>query len=356
MTLRFELRMQRGPRALHLSAELPTDQVLGIHGPSGAGKTSLLRVLAGLDVDAQGLVALEKACWQDSATNHFLPAHHRQVGMVFQQPSLLSHCSVKGNLDYAWRRCPVQRRQITPDQAADWMAIGGLMSRMPATLSGGEAQRVAIARALTANPRLLLLDEPLASVDRPARRQVLGHLERLRRESPVPMVYVSHQLEELAQLADQILLMDEGRVLASGPVGQILTHLESPLARSPEAEAVLTTTVDLHAPQDQLSAVKCAEAQLWIPLQREEPGTTLRLRIAARDVSLALSRPADSSILNILPCKLDSMLTIESGHCLVRLRVGEQYLLARITGRSARHLGLRVGQDLFAQIKSVALT
>ena len=354
-TLAFDLHWQRGSFRLHASAELPVDQVVGIVGASGAGKSSLLRCLAGLETDCSGHINMAGTNWLDTASAMRLAPEKRDVGMVFQQYSLFSHLTVAANLHYAWQRTPQARRRFSATEAAKQLEIGHLLERMPATLSGGEAQRIAIARALVANPALLLLDEPLAAVDIQGRQEVMASLERLRAVRPVPMLYVSHNLDEVARLADSLLLMQDGKVVAQGAVTEMLTRLDLPIAQAPDAEALLEAAVLAHHDDDQLSSVGWAGAEILIARQNRVIGEALRLRIQARDVSLALSRPVDSSILNILPCTVSEIAEIAPGQCMLRLDCAGQLLLARITQRSLRQLSLELGKAVFAQIKSVAL-
>lgn len=355
--LAFDLSLRRGEFQLNAQGCWATDGVIGLVGSSGAGKSSLLRSLAGLEPHSEGHTQLASDVWLDSAKGIFIPTQQRSVGMVFQRPTLFSHLSVAGNLDYAWRRAD-ERRRMTVQQAADQLGISHLLERQTQNLSGGEAQRVAIARALIPSPRLLMLDEPLASIDAQGRREVMACLERLRAESPVPLLYVSHNLDEVARLADSLVLMDAGRIVAQGPVANLLTRLDLPLAQAPDAEAIIEGQVTAHDDAEQLTHVSSAGGELLLARQNVALGEHIRLRIQARDVSLALSRAADSSILNILPCTVVGITEAEAGQCLVQLALSDgqaPLLLARVTQRSARHLDLRAGLALFAQIKSVAL-
>lgn len=352
--LSFDLRLQRGDFELHAAAELPLDGVIGIIGPSGAGKSSLLRGIAGLETACKGQVIFDDATWLDSSTSQSLPTYRRGVGMVFQQPALFDHLNVRQNLDYARRRAP-SGSAVPMGVLIEQLGIESLLERPVTELSGGEAQRVALARALTSAPRLLLLDEPLAAVDIAGRRELMHCLEQLRQQRPVPMLYVSHNLDEVARLADQLLIMDEGRILAQGSVRDLLTRLDLPLAQAPDAEAILEGRVTGHDEADALTRVNCGGVEILLGRQALPEGSVLRMRIQARDVSLALSRACDSSILNILECRVLDVAQQSGGHSLLRLQVGEQVLLARITQRSLRGLGIGVGRPVYAQIKSVAL-
>ena len=355
--LQFDISLRKPSFELHASAVVATAGVIGIIGASGAGKSSLLRSLAGLEPDCSGRIQLDKECWLNTAESLQLPVHQRGVGMVFQQPSLLSHLTVAGNLAFAWRRASSARR-VTLSEVAEQLGITHLLERMPAHLSGGEAQRVAIARALVTGPRLLMLDEPLSAIDAEGRRDVMSCLERLRKERPVPMLYVSHNLDEVARLADTLLLLEGGRIVAQGPVAELLTRMDLPLAYAPDAEAIIEGRVSGHDEAEHVTQVAAGSGRILLARQKIAIGERLRLRIQARDVSLALSRASDSSILNILPCTVREISEAGVGQCLVRLTLDtldEQLLLARVTQRSVQHLSLQPGMALFAQIKSVAL-
>lgn len=345
--LSFDLHLDKGGFSLAAAADIQAGGVIGLIGPSGAGKSSLLRCLAGLESGAGSI----EFNGQDLAA---VPVEQRGVGMVFQQPSLFPHLSVAGNLDYAWKRAAADSR-LPVTETAERLRISHLLARDPHSLSGGEAQRVAIARALIAAPGLLLLDEPLAAVDVQGRREVMDCLEQLRAERPVPMLYVSHNLDEVARLADTLLLMEAGRIRAQGPVAELLTGLDLPLAQAPDAEAILEGHVMRVDESGQLTMVETAAGVFLLSGQPLPTGQSLRLRIAARDVSLALSRATDSSILNILSCQIAEIREAGAGQCLLRLDASGEALLARITLQSARNLGLKAGMDVYAQIKSVAL-
>ncbi len=353
--LTFDVTLRRPGFSLQAKADLATSEVIGIIGPSGAGKSSLMRCLAGLEPACRGRIDLQGECWLDTRRSIRLPAEKRGVGMVFQQPSLFTHLSVAANLDYAWQRTPLNERRITPAAAAGQLRITPLLDRMPTTLSGGEAQRVAIARALVSNPRLLMLDEPLAAVDTAGRREVMQCLEQLRGQHDLAMLYVSHALDEVARMADRLLLMEAGQIVAEGPVAEMLTRLDLPLAREPDAEALLEGHVTGHDEAEKTTLVNGPFGDIILSKQSVEVGSLLRLRIRARDVSVALSHASDSSIQNILPANVTEIVETLPGQCMLRLDVAGQVLLARITRRSVWHLKLQPGTAVYAQIKSVAL-
>lgn len=355
--LQANIRLQRPGFALDVQLDLPAQGVTALFGPSGSGKTSCLRILAGLETQAQGQVSLGGEVWQDSARRVWVPAHRRAVGVVFQEASLFSHLRVADNLRYGLNRVPAQARRFTLPQVSDWLGLGPLLERWPDTLSGGERQRVAIARALATSPQLLLMDEPLSALDQARKAELLPWLEQLTRHLDLPIVYVSHAPEEVTRLADHLVLLDQGRVVASGPMTELLTRLDLPLAQAKDASAVLTGQVVALDATDHLVAVQIGTHAVWLPMGPRPPvlGQAVRLRVPARDVSLALQAPTGSSILNILPCRVLALKTDEEAQCLVALTCEDQTLLARVTARSARQLALAPGLPLFAQIKGMAM-
>jgi molybdate transport system ATP-binding protein len=352
------LRLARRSFTLDVDLQLPGQGVTALFGPSGCGKTTLLRALAGLD-RAAGRVALGGAVWQDDAQRRFVPPHQRPLGYVIQEAALFPHLSVQANLDYGRRRAGAAAQAFALDAVVDLLGIGALMDRRPATLSGGERQRVAIARALATAPRLLLMDEPLAALDAPRKAEILPYLERLHRTLALPIVYVTHAMDEVARLADHLVLLDAGRVRAAGPLASLLAQPDLPLARQDDAGVVITARVDRHDPAYGLSRIAFDGGTLWVGETTAAPGDAVRARVLARDVSVARQAPQESSVLNVLPVVLDS---VQADHstALLRLRLGTPgatptWLLARITRRSADTLALQPGDALFAQIKGVAL-
>lgn len=350
---RFHLDL--GKFVLSADLQLPGRGVVAIFGPSGSGKTSLLRCLAGLRRAAQGRLIVNGQCWQDEDRHFFLPAHRRALGYVFQDANLFPHLNVRANLEFGLRRIPAAQRRIAWDQSIELLGIGHLLARSPAGLSGGERQRVGIARALLSSPQLLLLDEPLASLDAARKKEILPYLERLHDELSIPVFYVSHAPDEVARLADHIVVMEEGRVLASGPLVDTLARLDLPIRIGEEAGTVLEGVVAHRDPAWHLARVDLGAGELWVRDTGEAVGARARVRVLARDVSIALQK-ADSSIANTLPASVTDF--GEDEHpalVLVRLQVGNEWLIARLTRRSAAHLNLTVGMPVWAQIKAVAL-
>ena len=354
--------MQRPGFVLDINVQLPPQGVTVLFGASGSGKTSCLRVLAGLEPQATGRIQIAGEVWQDSAQGIFRPTHQRAVGYVFQEASLLAHLSVERNLKFGFERTPPAQRRHGWDQGLELLGIGHLLQRMPHTLSGGERQRVAIARALAASPRVLLMDEPLASLDAQRKAEVLPWLEQLHSALQLPVVYVTHSPDELARLADHVLLLDAGRVQAQGPVIDMLTRLDLPLAHGDAAAALVEACVSNTEPDRYMCALDFAGGSLVLPQTRSPAapaGTRVRVRIQARDVSLSLQMPQETSVLNILPATVVDMVDDGPGQVLVGLRIGpaEQStrLLSRISALSARRLAIVPGQAVFAQIKGVAM-
>lgn len=344
--------------SLDVDVSLPGHGVSALFGHSGSGKTSCLRCFAGLDQPAEGYLQVNGELWQDSAAGIFVPAHQRAVGYVFQQANLFSHLSVQGNLDYGLKRIAVGQRRIALEQAVELLGIGHLLQRLPGKLSGGEQQRVAIARALLTSPRLLLLDEPLASLDLKRKQEVLPYLERLHAELQVPIVYVSHSPDEVARLADHLVLLEDGRVSASGPLKETLLRADLPFVFEADAEAVVEASVLAHDAEYGLLKVQLpgSTISLQLPHAALPPGCSVRIKIKARDVSLSLQQAEDSSVLNLLPAQvLEAIDVAGQAHVLVRVQVGAEQLIARITRYSFDRLNIQPGQSLWAQVKSVSL-
>jgi len=359
------LHLARPGFTLDVDLHLPGRGVTALFGPSGCGKTTCLRAIAGLTRNRPNLelaraqpgrVVVNGDVWQDDDAHLWRATHERALGYVFQEASLFDHLNVRGNITYGLQRTPPARRQVALEQAVELLGIGHLMERKPQALSGGERQRVAIARALATSPRLLLMDEPLAALDAQRKAEVLPYLETLHRTLDIPVLYVSHAIDEVARLASHMVLMREGRVLAQGPTGELITRLDLPLAHGDAAATVIEGTVQQHDAHDHVTTVGFSGGQLLLvsPTARA-PGEALRLRVQARDVSLALAAPSDSSILNILPATVVAVAEDSPGQCMVALDAGATRLLARVTQRSAQALALAPGRAVFAQVKGVAI-
>ena len=354
----LKLKQQLADFTLDLDLTLPARGVSAIVGPSGSGKTTLLRCVAGLEKADQALIELNGNCWQDSQRGLWLPPHKRALGYVFQEASLFDHLSVQGNLDYGRRRSAEPAGNEQAAQIIELLGIGHLLQRGTTGLSGGERQRVGIARALLANPRLLLLDEPLTALDPQRKADILPYLERLHAELDIPLLYVSHSPDEVARLADHLVLLENGTLRASGPLQTLLPRLDLPMAHSDDARSVLHGQVSACDDHYQLLELTLAGSvlKLRVPHAARPLGQQVRVAVQARDVSLALEKPQHSSVLNQLPARIEA---IEPGNhpaqTLVRLALGDNALLARVTRYSADQLQLQPGLNVWVQIKAVAL-
>jgi molybdate transport system ATP-binding protein len=353
--IRLRYKLQRDAFGLDVALELPMRGITGIFGTSGAGKTTLLRCIAGLEqaTDAELIVAGE--IWEDRATNISRAIHEREIGYVFQEPRLFGHLDVRRNLEYGRRTQSGAETVVGFEEAVDLLGLESLLQRMPSALSGGEAQRVAIARALMRAPRFVLMDEPLAGLDQPRRDSILPFLDRLHAELAVPIIYVSHSIEEVCRLCDYLVVIDYGRVAADGELQSVLVGMDVPILLGEEAGSVISATVDRHDGDDDLTRLAFSGGQLWVPGRPGPSNSQVRLRIRANDVSLCRDRPERSSILNILPVTVDAIQPGQGASVLVRLSLGTDKILARVTRRSLRELEIREGDEVMAQIKSVAV-
>lgn len=357
-TIEVRLNVDFPDFAVNVDLSLPGHGVTALYGHSGSGKTTCLRCIAGLEKATRGFIAINGEVWQDSANGIFVAPHRRSLGYVFQEASLFAHLSVRGNLEFGLKRIAVSERRVNLQQASALLGIDHLLSRRPDKLSGGERQRVGIARALLTSPRLLLLDEPLAALDAHRKGEILPYLERLHDELGIPMLYVSHSQDEVARLADHLVLLSGGKALASGPIQDTLARLDLPLAMGDDAGVVIQGSVCAYDDAYQLVDVRLPQSELAIRVAHSvlAMNTTLRFKVQARDVSLSLQPDDQSSILNRLPVTVVNEVPADNvAHVLVRLDADGTPLLARITRYSRDQLHLHPGQTLWAQIKSVAL-
>ena len=352
----IRLRLPRAGFDLDVELHLPPQGITVLFGPSGSGKTSVLRCVAGLERAQNALVRIDGQTWQDDAAGVFVPTWQRSLGYVFQESSLFEHMNVQANLAYGLRRSngPASARAL--QEAIDLLGIGDLLGRRPQALSGGERQRVAIARALAAQPRVLLLDEPLASLDLARRLDIMPWIERLRDELRMPMIYVTHSTQEVTRLADHLVVLERGRVKTAGPVAEVLSAVTPALSLGDDAGALLEGHVAENDAQWHLSRVAFPGGSVWLRDAGLSVGRKVRIRILARDISVATQEPRHTSIQNLLACVVDSLSAdTHPSQALVRLRCGPSLLLARITQRAAQALALQPGQAVWAQVKSVAL-
>ncbi len=351
------LRLTRGMFALDAGLEVAETGITTVCGRSGAGKTTLLRCIAGLEPQVQGRLQAGEALWLDSARNFCLPPERRAVGLVSQDAHLFPHLDVSANLLYGQRRIRGRAARVQLDTVVATLQLADLLHRSVQGLSGGERRRVAIGRALLTSPRLLLLDEPVAALDGPGRREVLDGICAALDALAIPCLYVSHDLHEAARLAQQMLWMDAGRIVASGAAGEVLCDPRLPFAQAEDAAAVVEATVIEYHSRLFLSRLRFEGGELWAAVGDAPAGQKLRVQIAARDVSLATVRPQQTSVLNVIECEVVEITAVADSpaHALVRLSAGATGLLARVTWKSVAELQLAPGGRLWAMVKSVAL-
>lgn len=354
--LTIDINKQLGGLTLKVNAQIPMQGICAVFGRSGAGKTSLVNILGGLSKPDSGVITLgeQHLYHQDERIN--LPPERRRIGYVFQEARLFPHYSVRGNLNYGNR----DKDQDHFDKIVTLLGLEALLNRYPATLSGGEKQRVAIGRALLTRPQMLLMDEPLASLDLPRKRELIPYLLQLAKTLDLPIIYVSHSLDEILQLADNMLVLDKGQVVACGPLQQIWDSTEMrPWLPTKEQSSLLSATVSqLHTKYRMTGLTLANGTELWINGLQLAVGNNIRVRIHANHVSVCTQRPEGSSIRNILPVTIADIIFSESAHkdnVQVKLLLGDDHLWANITRWACDELGLSVGQSVFAQIKGVSM-
>lgn len=348
------VQLARGNFTLDVDTRLPGSGVTVFYGHSGSGKTTLLRILAGLERVANARVQFKQERWQDQG--FFLPVHKRPLGYVFQESSLFEHLSARKNLLFAQKRARHTDTGIDIQQVIALLGIEHLLDRYPAQLSGGERQRVAIARALLVKPKLLLMDEPLASLDQARKREILPYLEKLKYELDLPVIYVTHSPDEVAHLADHLVVLDQGRIVASGSLNETLTRLDFPVHLGEEAGAVLEARVTERDSQWQLAKISISGGELWFRDNGIPVGEQVRVRIFARDVSLSVNLHDDTSIINAISAQVLELHTDDHpGLTLVRLQIGDDIIVARVSTRSCHKLAIEPGKQFWAHIKSVAI-
>lgn len=339
---------------LDVDLTLPGTGITALFGHSGCGKTTLLRCMAGLQ-SARGTMTVLGEPWQTDEIVR--PVHKRPLAYVFQDTHLFPHLNVRKNLEFGYRRISARDRQIGFNDAVRWLGLEPHLARMPAGLSGGERQRVAIARALLTSPSLLLMDEPLSALDLASKQDILPYLERLRDTLAIPIIYVSHSTSEVARLADHIVMMEGGRVVAQGPLRETLAGTDNPFRLEGNAGVLLEGQITDLDEQWHLALFRFDGGQLWLRRgTKVKPGDRVRVQVLARDISLALTENADQSIQNLVPATIDQVdPDVEPGISLVRLLAGPTPLLSRLTSRAVAQLGLEPGMRVWMQIKSVAL-
>ncbi|WP_324700347.1 molybdenum ABC transporter ATP-binding protein ModC [Pantoea agglomerans] len=350
--LSLNVMQQQGDHVLEVDLQIPAKGITAIFGVSGAGKTSLINAISGLTQPQRGRIQLHDRLLFDAEQKIALPPEKRRIGYVFQDARLFPHYRVRGNLQYGM--APKMKAQF--DSLVSLLGLEALLPRFPLSLSGGEKQRVAIGRALLNAPDMLLLDEPLASLDLPRKRELMPYLQKLAKQVDIPMLYVSHSLEEILQLADNVLVLDAGKVKAFGPLERVWSSSAMrPWLPVSELTSVLRVQVLEQHPDYPMTALSLGDQHIWVSRVNQPVKTPLRIRIASADVSLALQPPQHSSIRNILPAQVVELLEV-GDQVEVKLRIGISELWARITPWARDELGIRPDQWLYAQIKSVSVT
>jgi molybdate transport system ATP-binding protein len=347
-------RFGRDGFALDAGFGMPEAGVTALFGPSGCGKSTILAAVAGLLRPDWGRVQLDGGVLLDTAGRIDLPPERRRCGVVFQDARLFPHLSVETNLRYGQRRAPAGAEGPGLEEVVELLGIAPLLARRPAGLSGGERQRVALGRALLSRPRLLLMDEPLAALDAARRAEVLPFLARLRDATRLPILYVTHALEEVDALADRLVLLRDGRAMAEGPVQELSARTDLPLAARRDAGVLLSCTIAAHDAAGGLTSLAFPGGRLFATSRPEPIGTALRIRIRARDVAVATEEPRGLSIRNILPATI-AEISPGSGppERFLRLSIGPSTLLARVTQDSVTQLGLVPGMPVWALLKAV---
>lgn len=355
-SLHLQLRLQRSDFGLDVDLDLPARGISVLFGPSGSGKTTVLRCVAGLEQHAEGRIVIDGETWMDSAQGLFRPTWQRPVGYVFQEAGMFGHLDVSGNLQFGLRRSGVGHAAQTLNDAVSLLGIEHLLQRPVSSLSGGERQRVAIAQALATRPRILLMDEPLASLDPARKREVLPWLERLHDELQIPVLYVTHSVDEMARLADHVVLLQKGGVASSGPLSLAMQSSALTHEIGDEAGIVETGQVVERDMQHSMAQIEFSAGRVWGRDLGLDMGHAVRVRILARDVSLSLSAHEDSTIQNRFAGVIESLEPdVHPSQMLARVKCGTGCVLSRITRRSMDELKLQVGTSVWCQVKSVAL-
>ena len=331
---------------------IPDKGITVVFGDSGSGKTTLLRAIAGLEKSDDGYLKVGDSVWQKG--DNFVPTHKRQIGYVFQDAALFDHLDVKGNLGYVIKRTDGLNKDFI-ESIYTLLEIKSLLNRSTVQLSGGEKQRVAIARALLANPKILLLDEPLSALELKRKNEILPYLDSLHNQLDIPILYVTHSQDETSRLADHLMLIENGKIIGNGPVNEMLTRFDMPMARSNEAISIFDAKVINRDPEFSLMYLEFSGGKFIVPDDGMPIESLVRIRVAARDVSLTKKKQTDTSILNIFPAVVEEIAPESKAQIIVRLSMGRVILLSCLTRKSASTLGLEIGLSIFVQVKSVAI-
>ena len=347
-----KIKIQLESFTLDANFSIPDRGITVVFGPSGSGKTTLLRAIAGLEKSDNGFLKIGDSVWQKG--ENFLPTHKRQIGYVFQDAALFDHLDVKGNLNFVIKRA-IGLKEDFIESIHNLLEIKTLLNRKTTQLSGGERQRVAIARALLTNPKILLLDEPLSALDLKRKNEILPYLDSIHNDLEIPILYVTHSQDEMSRLADHLLLIEDGNIIGSGPVNDMLTRFDMPLSHGGEAVSIIEAEVLKRDPEFNLMHLDFLGGQFIDPDNGFPVQTKVRIRVVARDVSLTKSKQVDTSILNIFPAMVQEIVNEGEAQVMVRLQIKETILLACITRKSSCKLRLEKGSEVFVQVKSVAI-
>lgn len=357
--IEIDIRLSRsGGFGLESSFAAPNAGVTALFGRSGAGKTTIIQAVAGVVRPDEGRIVVNGVTYFDTAHGIDLPIEERRCGYVFQDARLFPHLSVERNLRYGERRSRAPERLIGFDTVVDLLGIGHLLGRRPHTLSGGERQRVGIGRALLSQPRLLLMDEPLAALDEARKKEILPYLERLRDEMRLPILYVSHSIDEVLRLSDMVVALRDGRQVAAGPVNEVMALPEIvPIVGRFDVGTVLDCVVSRHDGDYALSTLVFDGGELRVPQVEQPVGTRVRARIRARDVAISLAQPGDVSVTNLLPARVLQIRALEGPYADVELLIGtgESKLVSTVTRESVERLNLKPDMTVCAMIKTVAV-
>ena len=347
-----KIKVQLESFMLDANFSIPDRGITVVFGPSGSGKTTLLRAIAGLEKSDKGFLKIGDSVWQKG--EDFLATHKRQIGYVFQDAALFDHLDVKGNLNFVIKRA-IGLKEDFIESIHNLLEIKTLLNRKTTQLSGGERQRVAIARALLTNPKILLLDEPLSALDSKRKNEILPYLDSIHNDLEIPILYVTHSQDEMSRLADHLLLIEDGNIVGSGPVNDMLTRFDMPLSHGGDAVSIIEAEVLKRDSEFNLMHLEFLGGQFIVPDNGFPVQTKVRIRVVARDVSLTKSKQVDTSILNIFPAMVQEIVNEGEAQVMVRLQIKETILLACITRKSSYKLRLEKGSEVFVQVKSVAI-
>ena len=347
-----KIKVQLESFTLDANFSIPDRGITVVFGPSGSGKTTLLRAIAGLEKSDKGFLKIGDSVWQKG--EDFLATHKRQIGYVFQDAALFDHLDVKGNLNFVIKRA-IGLKEDFIESIHNLLEIKTLLNRKTTQLSGGERQRVAIARALLTNPKILLLDEPLSALDLKRKNEILPYLDSIHNDLEIPILYVTHSQDEMSRLADHLLLIEDGNIIGSGPVNDMLTRFDMPLSHGGDAVSIIEAEVLKRDSEFNLMHLDFLGGQFIVPDNSFPVQTKVRIRVVARDVSLTKSKQVDTSILNIFPAMVQEIVNEGEAQVMVRLQIKETILLACITRKSSYKLRLEKGSEVFVQVKSVAI-